>query len=183
MAEWPEVYPVAPFQDPAEFLAFLPIYQTLKPMRTVEIGTYQGGTLYQWMRHAPAGAHIIAIDPVMFPETIAQWQSWNQHVRLTTIQNKSHLALLEVKERMQEIDFLFIDGDHHYEQARWDFRHYSQLVRPGGVIAIHDTKPVPEGGPWKTDMWRVWEDIQRAGYETVEISVHDDLFGIGVIFV
>ena len=44
------------------------------------------------------------------------------------------------------IDLLFIDGGHTYEQALSDYRGWTPLVRPGGVIAIHDIYPDPEAG-------------------------------------
>jgi predicted O-methyltransferase YrrM len=38
----------------------------------------------------------------------------------------------------EPVDFLFIDGDHSYKGVRQDFETYSKLVRPGGLIAMHD---------------------------------------------
>ena len=38
-----------------------------------------------------------------------------------------------------EVDFLFIDGNHSYEQVLADFLMYSPLVKSGGIIAFHDT--------------------------------------------
>ncbi|OPX23635.1 MAG: hypothetical protein B1H04_03535 [Planctomycetales bacterium 4484_123] len=36
-------------------------------------------------------------------------------------------------------DVLFIDGDHGYQAVRSDYFLYRHLVRPGGVVAFHDT--------------------------------------------
>jgi predicted O-methyltransferase YrrM len=38
----------------------------------------------------------------------------------------------------QQIDMLFIDGDHTYEGVKMDWEMYSQLVRPGGLVVFHD---------------------------------------------
>lgn len=43
-----------------------------------------------------------------------------------------------VKQDIQ-IDFLHIDAGHSFEDVKRDFELYSQLVRPGGIISIHDT--------------------------------------------
>ena len=40
----------------------------------------------------------------------------------------------------QNIDFLFIDGDHSYASVVNDYFIYSQLVRDGGIIGFHDSK-------------------------------------------
>lgn len=37
------------------------------------------------------------------------------------------------------VDLLFIDGDHTYEAVRRDWTLYRDLVRPGGIIAFHDS--------------------------------------------
>jgi len=37
------------------------------------------------------------------------------------------------------IDYLHIDGDHHYEGVRLDFDLFAPLVRDDGVITLHDT--------------------------------------------
>ena len=38
----------------------------------------------------------------------------------------------------EEIDFLFIDGDHTYEGVKQDYEMYSPLVRSGGLVGFHD---------------------------------------------
>lgn len=43
-----------------------------------------------------------------------------------------------VKQDIQ-IDFLHIDAGHSYEDVKQDFELYSTLVKPGGMISIHDT--------------------------------------------
>ncbi|MCX5706434.1 MAG: class I SAM-dependent methyltransferase [Candidatus Omnitrophica bacterium] len=40
-----------------------------------------------------------------------------------------------------EIDFLFIDGDHSIDGCKYDFEHYSPLIKPGGYLAFHDYYP------------------------------------------
>ena len=43
-----------------------------------------------------------------------------------------------VKQDIQ-IDFLHIDAGHSYEDVKKDFELYSTLVKPNGIISIHDT--------------------------------------------
>ena len=52
---------------------------------------------------------------------------------------------------------IFIDGDHSYEQAKRDFENALRLLRPAGIVFMHDTWPRDEsdateefcGGVWK----------------------------------
>jgi len=45
------------------------------------------------------------------------------------------------KEWAKPIDFLFIDGDHHYEQVKRDYLHFSEFVTLNGFMIFHDTFP------------------------------------------
>lgn len=181
--DWSREYTIKPFQSPWEFESFLPLYQNLKPMCVVEIGTYLGGTLTQWIEHAPPGSTIISIDLYHDPENIKKWYSIRKDINLITLTMDSVKAIETVKQIMPVVDFLFIDGDHNYAPAKIDFELYTPLVRDGGLIVIHDIYPVEADGPWKTEMWMLWRDIRRTGYITQEFSAHKSLYGIGVIFV
>ena len=47
----------------------------------------------------------------------------------------------EVSDRVPaSLDFLFLDGDHSWEGARADLRHYLPKMRAGGVLAMHDVR-------------------------------------------
>ena len=42
------------------------------------------------------------------------------------------------------IDFIFIDGDHSEIGLLTDWRAWSPLVQPGGIVALHDSRSYPE---------------------------------------
>ena len=42
------------------------------------------------------------------------------------------------------IDFLFIDGDHSWAGIERDWRGWRRYVVPGGTVALHDSRSVPE---------------------------------------
>jgi cephalosporin hydroxylase len=44
-----------------------------------------------------------------------------------------------------KIDLLFLDGDHAYGSVLTDWLLYQRLVRPGGIIAFHDSLLVIPG--------------------------------------
>lgn len=78
----------------------------------------------------------------------------------------------------RHVDFLFIDGDHTYTSAKYDYMVYSQLVRPGGIIAMHDV--ALEGEQWENlvETKRVFEEI-----EADKEILHSDGTGCGIIYV
>src|ERR1700693_191339 len=48
-------------------------------------------------------------------------------------------VVAKVRSITDSIDFLFIDGGHLYENVKADYLNYGPLVKPGGIIAWHDT--------------------------------------------
>lgn len=46
----------------------------------------------------------------------------------------------DVVEQLDEADIVFIDTSHLYEQTRRELNTYRWLVRPGGLMVLHDTE-------------------------------------------
>ncbi|MEM0476589.1 MAG: class I SAM-dependent methyltransferase, partial [Candidatus Aenigmatarchaeota archaeon] len=144
---------IRPMQIKEEFLELLKIFQELKPKHIMEIGTANGGTLFCFCRLAREDATIISVDLPEgpfgggYPEwKIPIYQAFtkgNQKLFLLRKDSHNQETLEEVKKILSgnQLDFLFIDGDHTYEGVKKDFEMYSPLVRKGGIIAFHDINP------------------------------------------
>ena len=80
------------------------------------------------------------------------------------------------------IDFLFIDGDHTYDGVETDYRLYSSLVGPRGIIAFHDIVPHPPETECQVD--KLWQEV-KSHYQHREIveDWEQGWAGIGVLFV
>ena len=173
-----------------ELMQLVEIYDRLDPMRTLEIGSQFGGTLYYWLTGADDGACVANIDilqnmtdadKLKLPD---QWRSWCPYgveYRPFIGRSDDPDIIAAVKEFMPELDFLFIDACHTYEGARADFLQYGPLVRKGGVIALHDLI-TPEFSP-HIQVWQLWREIQAAGYVTQELRAGGAYGGIGVVYV
>lgn len=78
------------------------------------------------------------------------------------------------------IDLCFIDGDHSYEGVRADYLMYGGMVRPGGLVCLHDiATPETTGGPFPIGVRRFWNGL-RDGRRRMEFVCGGDK-GIGVI--
>lgn len=90
----------------------------------------------------------------------------------------------EARQRLnsQAVDFLFLDGDHSYDGVRRDFADYVDLVRPGGIVALHDIHPHSRG--WGGEVPKFWNEI-RERYRQTELIANptQDGYGIGVIWI
>ncbi len=75
----------------------------------------------------------------------------------------------------REIDFLFIDGDHHYDSVKLDYQNYGQLVRKGGIIAFHDATDIGIDG---VEPYKFLEELSEEKTITV---IHIDGTGTAVL--
>jgi predicted O-methyltransferase YrrM len=108
----------------------------------VEIGTHRGGSLRVWRKEYDPLV-LIGIDPST-PETGAGWTTDEtaNELRATMIRLPSQSGdAIEATYAALDgryVDLLFIDGDHTYDAVHEDFRCYSPLVSPDGVIVLDD---------------------------------------------
>lgn len=102
-----------------------------------EIGIADGATLWLYSHlFAAENANFVVLDMDIRPITrkvIAAIEEITT-VRFSTFERKS-LGF----ELPMEVDFLHIDGDHGYEEVRYDYFTHSRKVISGGIIIIHDT--------------------------------------------
>jgi predicted O-methyltransferase YrrM len=69
-----------------------------------------------------------------------RWMSWPRVDQIfQMIEADSHSPATANAVQADQIDLLFLDGDHTYEGVKADWDLWSPLVRPGGIIAFHDT--------------------------------------------
>lgn len=139
----------------------------LRPGVVVEIGTHRGGTLRCWAATAAADALLVSIDlpnpaegmGTRPDDLLAARRALQPGQALAEITADSHAPgtrdLLAGILAGRPIDFLWIDGDHSEAGVRQDWALYSGLVRPGGMIALHDIHPDPElPGNQVQPLWR-----------------------------
>jgi predicted O-methyltransferase YrrM len=118
----------------------------------VEIGVYEGVNTTNIAKTIGPGAFLYAIDPfvkgrlgICYYEKIAKQQVRKNNVdgKIKFIQAFSAEAAPLVPE---QIDFMFIDGDHSIEGIKKDWELYAPKIKPGGLMLLHDTR-VPAHDP------------------------------------
>jgi predicted O-methyltransferase YrrM len=185
-------YPILPQQVPDELVGLFQMVSDLRPRRALEIGTRTGGTLFMTCRVSDPGATIISVDlpggrfgsGYLWPRKFVyrRFVSNNQAIHFLRRDSHDPGTLSQVRFLLQneQLDFLFIDGDHTYKGVRSDFEMYSPLVRKGGMIAFHDIAKHPPH--LECDVDRFWNEIKQ-DYRHCEV-VKDPLqgwAGIGVL--
>lgn len=130
-----------PLQRVNETAAMIRLARELKPRVVMEIGSDKGGGFYHWIKGLPSVKRAVAIEysgvpfasafERMFPEVDFHFIHASSY-ELATVESVRHF-LAEDK-----FDCIFIDGDKG--RTRDDFEAYVSMVRPGGLIFIHDVE-------------------------------------------
>lgn len=141
---------VFPLQRSRELGRMIRMARQIKPRRVMEIGADKGGTFYHWIKCLPKIEQAVALEIRGCPYA----EEFERHfpaVRFCWIEESSHSdrARATVQSFLDgPLDVLFLDGD----KARYldDFRAYAPLVRPGGLIFVHDIFDEPVAAAWET---------------------------------
>lgn len=151
-------------QDPPEFADFVSYMAThAKPADlSLDIGVAGGGQTV-FLREYYGCATTITVDLGAHPDAY-HWK------RIKQLMNSQHLLEIiddshseRVRAQLQpykgKIDFAFVDGDHSYRGLRKDIFLVRELLKPGALMALHDTVEV--------------EDCKRVHNEMLQSSIFE----------
>ncbi|HZY81119.1 MAG TPA: class I SAM-dependent methyltransferase [Cyclobacteriaceae bacterium] len=153
----------------------------------VEIGSWKGKSTYCLAKGLRSGT-VYAIDPFNSDGEEGSKQVYEKKAANEDLLNefKTNMSATGVSKNVvpkkgyskdfinefKKIDFLFIDGDHSIEGAKFDFESYSPMLAKGGLIAFHDYDSVRNQlGPWV-----VIESIIKKSGNYEEVGVYDTLW-------
>ncbi|MBA7492407.1 hypothetical protein ES702_02957 [subsurface metagenome] len=131
--------------------------------KVIEIGIYKGGTLRLWQTISAPDSILIGVDVHDF--TGGRFSN-AKNVSLIFGRSDAPGVITKVKSIVGDnVDLLFIDGDHSYQVVKSDYDNYGSLVRPGGLIIFHDTQrsagssPLAPKGCYVKKFWRELIDM------------------------
>lgn len=189
---------VRPFQNQNELTWWIQRVASVSPNVVVEIGTAKGGTFFLHSRAAQRDATMISIDLPggLYGGGYPFWKKWfyrrliGSGKSIQFIRENSHdpktRAELERRLGGKKIDVLFIDGDHTYEGVKQDFWLYAPLVRPGGLVGLHDISNRNCNDSHDDILvWKFWDELKPKAIteEIVDPAEPTGRFGIGVVVV
>lgn len=183
-------------QKKAEWLGFIDkIYGKNKINNVLEIGCYDGGTTVFLSNICN---NLITVDQPVTPrfdtfkyhigdESIFGSELLKTKTNFNYVYGNSHdiETFNKVKELLdgEELDLLFIDGDHSYEGVKSDFNTYKELVKNGGMIALHDVHRSSFHENHGCFVHNFWDEI-KSNYEYMEFyddKQYHEWGGIGLI--
>lgn len=135
-------------QDPEEFAAFVHYMATKAPPAklTLDIGIASGGQT-KFLRDYFRAEKTIVVDIGQHPQFV-HWprikQTLNTDLILEII-GDSHASATRRKllPYRGQVDFAYVDGDHSYRGLRKDIFLAKEMLRPGGLMVLHDTLAAP----------------------------------------
>jgi predicted O-methyltransferase YrrM len=132
-----------------------------KAKNVMEIGVFEGYTSVKMVEALPKDGKFTGIDI-------------NDYLKndLTSIGPEIDFILGESIKVMQgmkpkQFDFIFVDGDHSYENIVPEFKQVAKLITEGGIIVYHDTIGIP-------DVKRLMEYISKLGYNVLTFKTSDN---------
>ncbi len=168
----------------------LGLYETTRKLKAsalvVEIGSWQGKSTYCIAKALRRGK-VYAIDPFnadagMDTGSEKEYQEKGAHRDLLASFTRSMQSLGvmdkivvkkgysgDYKNEFQQIDFLFIDGDHSIPGCTADYYDYAKKIVVGGYIAFHDFYlDRPDLGPTHVITQLVLKSSQFSFYKTYD---------------
>lgn len=123
------------------------------PLIGAEIGTFQGKNAYNILKNIPHVKRLYLIDPYELYEGYTDFQN-PEPTFLSEAQIIAQKLLHPYKNRIiwiqakfesklipEQLDFIYIDGQHTYEAVKHDIKESEKLVKKGGIIGGHDYYP------------------------------------------
>jgi len=144
-----------------KYLAMLKLYEEVrastqfvkerangKPLVVVEIGTQRGSNARSICNNLNV-KEIYCIDPYANYSEIRQGKEYTfnflPHLKIAMHRLKKYPvkfilkeSFVAIKDIPNNVDFIYIDGNHDYAYCLSDIEQYYNKLKPGGVIAGHD---------------------------------------------
>lgn len=143
----------------------------------VEIGVFEGVNTNTIAKAMTKKGVLFGIDPFFKGKLGICYHEWITYVylffnsNLKKVQFIKKLSFETVNDIPENIEFIFIDGDHTYEVIKKDWELFSKKVKIGGIIALHDTTvPIFDPSRNKLGSIQCFEDFisKDTNFEIIE---------------
>lgn len=126
----------------------------------LEIGVFEGETSIKMIEALPVGSYYVGIDI----NDYRKHKLGKPGVAVDFILGESINVLKTMPEN--HFDFIFVDGDHSWENILPEFKEIERVIKPGGVIAYHDSIHLP-------DVKKLIEYAHHYKYNTVTLNTSE----------
>lgn len=141
-----------------EWVSLLQLVESENCKNIIEIGCYDGGSTWSFSNFATSLITIDIFNPARF-----DINQIKKNCSYTYFGRSSHDEQLvyEIEKIIPKADILFIDGDHSYEGSLQDYKMYSRLVKPNGLIGFHDIVDSNDHRIQGCGVHKTWQDVKK----------------------
>jgi len=110
-------------------------------------------------------------------------QIWNEFgiESIVTHFKKTSAEYLLDNDSFDEIDLLYIDGDHSYEGVKHDFTEFYHKMKPNSLILAHDVDPALKTEFPETGGYKALSELDPAKYEVFRLPIYPGLAIVRII--
>lgn len=83
------------------------------------------------------------------------------------------------KNPKKQYDYIYLDGDHRYAGAAFDFQTFWPQLKEGGFLSLHDIHFDTTCGGITFEQWKLWEELIKKFHYKIELYNHYS--GLGFI--
>lgn len=144
----------------------------LRPEKYLELGIFHCGLFNQMI---PFAGDLTGVD--IAPEA-GSYMAASPKAKFVCSSTDDYAAKL--RQTGAQFDMIFIDADHSKQAVTSDFSNYLPLLRPHGILMLHDTHPIDQAATDQArcgDGYQAIEGFSRQSdeWEMMTIPVHPGL--------
>lgn len=146
------------------------IYSLIKmtgAKNVMEIGVFEGYTSMKMIEALPKDGKFTGIDINDYLKN--DLKSIGPEVDFILGESIKVMQGMEPK----QFDFIFVDGDHSWANILPEFKQVEKLIKPGGIIAYHDTIHLP-------DVKKLMNYVSRFNYHVITLKT-SEMRGLSLI--
>jgi predicted O-methyltransferase YrrM len=126
----------------------------------LEVGVFEGETAIKMIEALPIGGYYAGID---INDYLTHDLARNG-VAVDFILGESIQKIKQMPAK--HFDFIFIDGDHSWENILPEFKEVERVIAEGGIIAYHDTIHIP-------DVKKLMEYVSHYKYNVITLNTSE----------
>lgn len=143
------------------------VVRATKPEIVIETGTYKGFStlmIASALKRNKRG-HLYTIDLNDW-KVVEECRRFECDPYVTFIKSDSKSALCELRKTLSKVDLLWLDADHTLRAVLDEMEAAMPMIRPGTIIAFHDTILFPEEGQAIEELKRRFPNWESMAFRT-----------------
>jgi predicted O-methyltransferase YrrM len=164
-----------------DLFVHFPYFRSVANGNILEIGVKYGESTRAFvlgLEENDPGGHVWSVDIDLSCSGIFNHE-WNPFWTFIGANSEDKVSVLSHIPDGTRFDVLFIDGDHSFEGCYADLVNYVPLVKPGGLVLVHDIRP--NDGYSFPGVRTAFEKFEKNTRWVSEVRLNSN--GLGVLYV